>query len=328
MFKEIRSASPRRSNYFKLGLQIAAIGLLLLAIAYFMRKYSADISNLGELSLLEMAMIGAWSMASYTAYAYAVYIVLVDLGLKKLGLGAWLKIYFVSRLVNFFITQGGNLYRLIVLKKNYAFSYTNSVGVTGFMIWSNATAAVLASVIALSSTQPHYELGGFSLLHWSLLLFAALMLVPLVALPFADQKLMSGLARFRLLKPFLDIAEFFVTTVGKRRHFAVITFWSAVHFGFSVGMIYFTFRAIGSEVDIVTACVFTTAFVFTRYVNIVPGNLGVSELVGGLLSEQMGVGFSSGLIVTGILRVVEIAIILLAGAVYGKAAVLARLRRS
>lgn len=320
MFEEVRSAAPRKTNYTKIALQVAVIGLLVVAIAYFMRKYSADISNLRELSFLNVAIIGVWSIASYTAYAYAVYIVLVDLGLKKLGLGSWLKIYFVSRLVNFFITQGGNLYRLIILKKNYGFSYTNSVGVTGFMIWSNATAAVLASVIALASTNREYLVGGLGLLQWCLLLFVALMIVPLIAIPFADKRLMSGLARFRLFRPLLEIAEFFVATVRKRSLFSVVTILSVIHFFFSIGMVYFTFRAIGQDIDVVTASVFTTAFVFTRYINVVPGNLGVSELVGGLLSEQMGVGFSNGLIVTGILRVVEILIILLAGAFYGKAA--------
>jgi len=328
MFEEIRSDAAAKTNYSKIALQIAVIGLLVVAIAYFMRKYSADISNLKELSLLDVAIIGGWSMASYIAYAYAVYIVLVDLGLRKLGLGNWLKIYFVSRIVNFFITQGGNLYRLFVLKKDYGFSYTNSVGVTGFMIWSNATAAVLASVIALASTNLEYRAGGLSLFQWCLLLFVGLTFVPLVAMPFADRNRMSGISRVRIFKPFLEIAEFFVATVKKRRLFSVVTLLSVIHFCFSVGMIYFTFLAIGQNIDVQIACVFTTAFVFTRYINIVPGNLGVSELVGGLLSEQMGVGFSNGLIVTGILRVVEILMILLAGLFYGKGLALSLLRRS
>ena len=73
-----------------------------------MRKYWADMSSLQHLSLPDILIIDAWSFVPYAAYAYAVYVVFVSLGLKNLGPFAWLRIYFVSRLVNFFVTQCGN----------------------------------------------------------------------------------------------------------------------------------------------------------------------------------------------------------------------------
>lgn len=327
MFEEIRSNPAARSSPLKITLQAILIALFVLAIVYFLRKYSADISNLKQLSLVDIALIGAWSFVSYTAYAYAVYIVFIDLGLKNLGPGTWLRIYFVSRLVNFFITQGGNLYRLFVLKKNYGFSYTNTVGVTVFLIWINAAIAVLASAYALNGLEYDFQFSGLSLLWWCALLLIGLMTAPLIAILLTDRRWMASIAGHKFVVPFLHVAEFFTNTIKNIRLFAVITILSVIHFCFFLGVNYFSFRAIGQQIDIGIVCVFTTAFVFTRYINVVPGNLGVSELVGGLMSEQMGVGFSNGLIVSGIVRMVEVLVILLTGLVYGKILALSFFRR-
>ncbi len=50
-----------------------------------MRKYWADMSSLQHLSLPDILIIDAWSFVPYAAYAYAVYVVFVSLGLKNLG---------------------------------------------------------------------------------------------------------------------------------------------------------------------------------------------------------------------------------------------------
>lgn len=318
MFEDVRSDPASKRSIPKLTLQIVVIAIFLLAIVYFMRKYSADISSLRQLSLIDIIVIGAWSFVSYTAYAYAVYIVFIDLGLKKLGPITWLRIYFVSRLVNFFVTQGGNLYRLILLKKKYDFSYTNTIGVTVFLIWVNVLLAVLLSVYALTRMEKGFEIAGLSLLRWCILLTAVLAVIPPLVMLFASLVRTSRAAQFRVVLPFLNVAEFFVATLQKFRLLATILVLSVVHFCFFVGVNYFSFRAIGQVIEIEVVCVFTTAFVFTRYVNVVPGNIGVSELVGGLVSEQMGVGFGNGLIVSGIVRMVEVLMILLTGLIYGK----------
>lgn len=318
MFEELRDLPAVKRSSLKLVLQLIVIAIFVLAIVYFMRKYSADISNLKALTVVDVLVIGCWSLGSYLAYAYAVYVVFITLGLKGLGPWAWFRIYFVSRLVNFFVTQGGNLYRLLVLKKKYGFSYTNTVGVTGFLIWINAAIAVLASALLLSRMTEDYQLAGISLLSWSLLLLAALVGVPPLVLRLVRQGRKSRVSEYRMARPFFQVAEFFNATLSNARLLASITALSVVHFCFFVGVNYFSFHAIDQQVGIGAVCVFTTAFVFTRYINIVPGNLGVSELVGGLVSEQMGIGFSSGLIVSGIVRMVEVVMIVVSGLIYGK----------
>jgi uncharacterized membrane protein YbhN (UPF0104 family) len=310
-----------RWRLLKGAVQLLVIAFFVVAILYFMRRYSADVSNLQHLSWKSIVTIGAWSIASYTTYAYAVYVVLIKLGLKNLGPLDWIKIYFVSRLVNLFLVQGGNLYRLIILKKRFNFSYTNSIGMTVFLIWINAIVALFISMMALATLRRNPELLGVSLTAWSLVLFIAAACVPMVAAGILRVIRVSTFHKTRVVQHFTCIAEFFAESARANRFFVKVTMLSATHYCLFVGVNYACFQAIGQPLEVPVVCVFTTAFVFTRYINVVPGNLGVSELVGGLISEQLGVGFGNGLIVTGIVRIVEIVIILLAAMIYGKFAI-------
>ena len=318
MANPLNKIKARAPGYLKVTFQIAVIAIVTMMIVYFMRKYASDISNIRNISLSDLFLIGLWSFVSYTAYAYAVYIVLVDTGLKNLGSVGWIKIYFVSRLANLFITQGGNVFRLVILKKKYDFSYTNAIGVTGFLVWINAVIALLASAFFLAGVGQTSLVLGLSLFHWSIVLALALLTGPsFIAWAIVSSR-NSSAWQSRFLRPFGDLAKFFIATLKKPALFSQITILSMVHFTFFVGVNYFTFRAIGQPIEIAAVCLFTTAFVFTRYINVVPGNLGVSELAAGLVSEQMGVGFGNGLLVSGIVRIVEVVMILLIGLLYGK----------
>lgn len=325
MSENIDDQPARKRGHTKIALQLVAIAFFAFLIVYFMRKYAADISSLKHLSISDILLISAWSFVSYSAYAYAVYVVLVDVGFKGLSPFGWLRVYFASRLVNFFVVQGGNIFRLVLLKKNYGFSYTNSIGVTTFLIWINALVALLAGIYFLSETGPHTRIFGLTLVEWTviatLVLLAGPILVAWAIQAFRD----SAFWRSNFLVPFMKIAEFYIESLKKPGLLGQITILSAVHFFFFVGVNYFSFRAIGQTVEISAVCLYTTAFVFTRYINVVPGNLGVSELVGGLVSEQLGTGFGNGLIVAGIVRVVEFIMILLVGLLYGNRLVFDRI---
>jgi len=317
----------QKPGYPKIVLQLVAIVIFALMIVYFMGKYASDISSLQHLSPQDILLIAAWLFVSYTAYACAVYVVLVALGLKRLGPFGWLRIYFASRLANIFVTQGGNVFRLVILKKKFNFSYTNSIGVTVFLIWINALIALFAALLILTGRGIKSEAEFTSLLGWSMLAVLVLMLGPLLIVWLIQYFRKSSIWLSPVLRPFRDIAEFFASTVKNFSLLSQITSLSVAHFFFFVGVNYFCFRAIGQSVGIAAVCLYTTAFVLTRYINIVPGNLGVSELVGGLVSEQMGIGFGNGVLVVGIIRFVEIMIIVLFGVICGQIFALSSFRK-
>ena len=305
---------------------MSLVAVFVLLIMHFLQVYSADISSIWSLSPLDLLLIGIWSFVSYSAYAYAVYVMLISAGLKNVGPFGWLRIYFVSRVANFLVIQGGNLFRLFVLKKKYGFSYANSIGVTTLLIWLNAAIALLASSYVFATIDLNNDSFGVSLFAASVLALAGVLSLPLIIVSLVKATENLQLLPAKISEPVLKVSNYFVETIKNHRLMAQIFTLSCVHFAFFVGVNYFSFRALGQQVDVAGVCLFTTALVFTRYVNIVPGNLGLSELIGGLVSELLGIGFGSGLLVVGIVRMTEVLIILLFGLVYGKLLILDFLR--
>ena len=297
---------------------MSLVAVFVLLIMHFLQVYSADISSIWSLSLLDILLIGIWSLSTYLTYAYSVYAMLTSAGLKDLSPSGWLRIYFVSRLVNFFVIQGGNLYRLVLLKKKYNFSYANSIGITTFLIWLNASIALLVSSYILATMEWRHGDFADNLLVWSVAGLVIFLLTPLLLVRVVMAFKYLPALPTKILEPVVKIANHFVVTMKNHPLMLKITFLSCINFFFFVGANYFSFRALGQTVDVVAVCIFTTAFVFTRYINIVPGNIGLSELVGGLVSEQLGIGFGNGLLVSGIMRMIEILTIMLFGLFYGK----------
>jgi len=156
----------------------------------------------------------------------------------------------------------------------------------------------------------------------SVVALVTVLLTPLPLIWVMNTSKRSAVLPAKVLEPFSKISDYFVATMTNYRLMMQITALSSIHFVFFVAVNYFSFRALGQEVDITGVCFFTTAFVFTRYINIVPGNIGLSELVGGLVSEQLGTGFGGGLLVAGIVRMVEVITIVILGLFYGNSLVL------
>ncbi len=285
---------------------------------HFLQVYSADISSIWSLSPLDLLLIGIWSFVSYSAYAYAVYVMLISAGLKNVGPFGWLRIYFVSRVANFLVIQGGNVFRLVLLKKKYNFPYTNSLGITVFLVWVNALIALLASFFFLIGNEFDVAAVGLELSSWVLLFSLALLVGPMLVVRLINSYRTAAFWNFRIPQLIANVSRYFTDITKDSSLIGKTIYLSSIHFFFFAGVNYLAFYAIGYPIGIAETCFFTTAFVFTRYVNIVPGNIGLSELVGGLVAEQLGIGFGNGLLVSGIVRMIEILMIMIFGLFYGK----------
>ncbi len=318
MGEAIDAPPKRQTRLLKAALQLSLVAVFVLLIVHFLNVYSADISSIWLLSPLDLLLIGIWSFVSYSAYAYAVYAMLIHAGLKGVSPFGWLRIYFVSRVANFLVIQGGNVFRLILLKKKYNFSYTNSLGITVFLVWVNALIALLASLFFLIGNEKNVVAVGLDLSSWVLLFSLTLLTGPVLVVRLINRYRTAAFWNFRVPQLIANVSIYFTDITKDSTLIGKTISLSSIHFFFFAGVNYFCFHAIGYPIGIAETCFFTTAFVFTRYINIVPGNLGLSELVGGLISEHLGIGFGNGLVVTGIVRIVELLMILLLSLMYGK----------
>ena len=63
------------------------------------------------------------------------------------------------------------------------------------------------------------------------------------------------------------------------------------------------FLSVGIRIDISGLALFYTLYRITMYVNIIPGNLGLRELMYGVLGEQLNAGMLESMIVSILLRI-------------------------
>lgn len=283
---------------------LVVVGFFLL-IGYFLKKYSADLSAVRRLSIVDIVYMGLWLFVSYTAFAWSQYIIMRALGLRSLGMLRWLQIYYVSRALNFVVMQGANLYRILVLKRQYGFSLANSIGVTAYVMWLSGLSVLCVGAATLPFILPPT---AKSVSLSAALILGATILPVLLTLALRGTVERPAWQR-RTLEPFAKIVRFFNASYRDPLLNLRVFLLGLVNLLFFAGAIYVGFEALDTGVTLPASVLFSTVFVLTRYVNIVPGNIGLAELVGGLTAEMLGTGFAAGLLVAGVIRVVELLLI-------------------
>ena len=228
-----------------------------------------------------------------------------ELGLRSLGMLRWLQIYYVSRAMNFVVIQGANLYRILVLKRQYGFSLANSIGVTAYIMWLNGLSVLCVGAATLPFVSPPTT-NSISLS--AALILGSTILPILLTLALRETVARPAWQR-KSLEPFAKIVRFFNASYRKPLLNLRVFALGVINLLFFAGAIYVGFEALDAGVSLPQSVLFSAVFVLTRYVNIVPGNIGLAELVGGLASEMLGTGFGAGLLVAGVIRVVELLLI-------------------
>ena len=69
--------------------------------------------------------------------------------------------------------------------------------------------------------------------------------------------------------------------------------------------VYVCFYAIRNPLNLFQTLLFTIVLFLSRSVNLTPGNIGLTELICGYFSQYLGATVGSGIIVSGIIRIVE-----------------------
>ena len=75
-----------------------------------------------------------------------------------------------------------------------------------------------------------------------------------------------------------------------------------------MGAIRAGFNAIGINIAFYQCLLFTVVLIVSRMFNIVPANIGISEVICGSISKAVDISFGSGIIISGIIRIINYAI--------------------
>jgi hypothetical protein len=280
-----------------------------LVIAYCIH-HASDLRILLRLDRLDVATFFLLVALANLIGAYKLFVMLSWLGLKQIGFLKWLGIFVGSRLANFYVTQGANVYRAVKLKREHALSYSESVGVTGVITcFDTASVLFVAGLLILVG-------GRFQPSAGLLILGSAFVAVsPLVILPYVVRRFAPSDApqrpgwlawagnRTRVFSQVLARCTRDVQTIGFISGMTILVYL-AVLAGTAVCL-----TAFGEDISMFNAALLTSVLMLSRAINIVPGNLGVSELLAGISAGVLMDHAMYGVMISAIFRIMDFAVI-------------------
>ncbi len=281
---------------------LLVIFLLSLIGAYFVRN-SEDLSVLTHVSATNLIVLMTLAFATHIVYAMELLIIVNKMHSRSLPFFPWFKIFLVSRFLNLFVTQGANLYRSVKLKREYQFSYTHSISMVSFFAW-------FQSVLSLCLCQIFLFTADTTILGSYLAVTLSVLTLLVFAMPFVLHYVFK---RFRIAKQKFQwygekVEEMFTgffLGLKDMRFMFTLTALFVVYFVLNQMFVHHSFAAIGVPVGVHSSALFTATIVVSRTFNVVPSNLGVTEVICGALSEALQGKIGYGIIISGIARVVD-----------------------
>lgn len=269
---------------------------------YFFRHFDEfrKIAHLGAAHIIGILIL---SFAIHLLIGYKVLLILRRLGLRVITCLEWLKIFTVSRFINFHVTQGANVYRSILLKKDYDFSYAKSISVMLIFAWIDVVFIFLLAWSAFVFTGSHWKIGGVDLVFLLPVVLLVLIGAP-VAIYAIFKRLDVRTPRLRWLHD--KCLEMAVYAKENVLDYALLTRFfilSAVSFILYSLAVCIAFQAIGVHLNAEASSLFTVVILLNSVVNITPNNIGVMELLYGGLAHALGLTLGEGVLACGVIRV-------------------------
>ena len=285
------------------------IGLIGVCLTYIAKHF---LTNTNELHILQN--IGAQDLIVLVLLiiflnalgGFKLFRILKTLDIHNLSLWKWLQIFAISRFVNFHITQGGTIYRSVALKQRYNFTYAKTLGLIFFNHWFEVILLSTISIAALAQTDLLNQLQSKVVSIQNLSLLVLLLLV----LPFGLKTFLDKFSSSRIKQSWLgNRCHALVDTIHQQTsnpqlllEFIVYTLSTTVLYTLCVWIL---FGAIDVQLNFVQILFFSTILLLSRSINIVPGNLGVAEIICGQVTYALGINIGSGMIISGLFRVLN-----------------------
>ena len=115
------------NRLIKIIFQTSVIALCFAIIVRNFNSLNQEINYLTKFSTPKLFALISLLTAIHITACLKLLSILKELGLSKISFFAWFNIYTISRIINIHVTEGANVYRSLKLKKDYDFSYTDSI---------------------------------------------------------------------------------------------------------------------------------------------------------------------------------------------------------
>jgi uncharacterized protein (TIRG00374 family) len=319
----IGKKSNKKKSHFKLtpGLKLFirwTLGIVCLGyVVFYFINNKEDILVLKQIEKLDLFVLLTILVIGHFIYAIRMRIILEKNSQTELPFWPWLKIFFVSRFISLYAGQAGNVYRGVVLKKNHRVSYTNYISSYFFINWIDLAMGLVYGIIIVTILKPGlkiYNINGLLLMGVLLLSMIILPLMVLLLLP----KIKTNIRFLNWIhERFTEMLSTAVYSFNDLSYILKILISGMLAFFNIILVIYICFRAINVMISLDIAIFYKIITNLLNKIIITPSNVGVREIVYGILSKEFEIGMSQGMLVSLIIRAIGIIIITVLGLAIG-----------
>lgn len=224
---------------------------------------------------------------------------------KNVGFAAWFKIFILGRFLSTFVPLSGNIYRSISLKRIHGVSYTNYIGSFFTFFWLDSCLSFLLALIVVWKVNPDLQIGPLRALH-----VIASLVIFILCLPILSEKIFPKMTILFQRLSWLQskLGEVLQASVRNLRDVRFMVGFSLAGLGvfFLACLIFYVcFSSLGIHVGAAELVLFYVFLKLSAYVSITPGNIGLQEILFGVLSQQMQIGMAEGILVAALLRILS-----------------------
>lgn len=225
----------------------------------------------------------------------------------------WLKIFIQMRFLNTIFSQAGNVYCSVTLKNRYGISYTKYIGGHASVTWLDTSMNLIMALGVVLLFKPDFRIGQF--IAWKLIAIAAMSIIalPILAEMLLGKMTFSNKSLCWIHQRLHQVIKITVKNLNDPAYLLKIFLIGILLFIRTCIVFYICFLCFDIKTDLATLAVFYAIFKLSIFITITPGNIGVREVVWGVLSESMGIGMTQGVLVSALMRVIGTTSILILG---------------
>jgi glycosyltransferase involved in cell wall biosynthesis/uncharacterized membrane protein YbhN (UPF0104 family) len=266
----------RRSTSRRRWLGAVVVVLAVALLAWIIAGNIDPLRSLAASSPAALAAVLGLQVAVLATTSWRHLVALRASGAETIGPWSWYRVFVVGRFLNLVVPQTGNVYRALVLKRDYDVSYTSFAAALFLFLWASMILNLVAGAVLLGLSDPGIAFGPVP--GWIALALAAAFLVALLpgAVRLARQ---PREGRFLWLRSRISATLEIVSAAADTPRFVALFALSWLSGAAAATLLYVvTFDVVGISISVGLAIAIYALVQVTTVVVVTPGNLGVQEI--------------------------------------------------
>ena len=295
---------------------IVAAACIVYIVNFFINNQD-EIKLIKNLSYKNIILILVIMTISQLIQAFRFRIVLHKCSEIKIHYWPWFRASMLASFLNTFIPQGGNIYRSIYLKSQHSISYTRYAAGLFAFLWLDTLLNLIFAMVIIVVQKVDLRFGTIDGLLVLFVITVAGAAVPpafVLLLKFIKIKNRYLLWLHSKISEMLSVA---VQGAKDLKYLAKIILTGMIAFTNTVAIFYFCFSALNISASIPALGLFYILLRLCTLITITPGNLGIREILYGILGDQIHLGKAQGIIISIIIRILGTFVVILFGSLFG-----------